>query len=301
KSAGSTLLEKMRTSRSSDVRIVALQTLKQLGDSSLGKAIQTALNDRDPALRVAALGLVPALDVPDARKVDLLSLVFQRRSIEDQQVALQALAEMPLEKTRPLLGRLTKQLRDGKLLPEVHLDLEETLSALEANDLLDQLPHLAEADNHEPTWEAYKVALNGGDAKKGARIFYRNAAAQCVRCHLIGDWGGEVGPELSAIGHELSREQLLQSLVAPSMRIAPGYGMVSLTLNDGTTISGVLKKETEEHIHLENGDQKEKVAKADVKERTALPSSMPNQGLLLSKRDIRDLVEFLSTLKPENS
>ena len=99
----------------------------------------------------------------------------------------------------------------------------------------------------------------------------------------------------------MKREELLQALVAPSLRIAPGYGVVSLSLNDGTKVSGVLKEETNAYVLLENGEEKTKVSKSDIKSRESLPSSMPGVGNILTKREIRDLVEFLTTLKPENS
>jgi len=93
----------------------------------------------------------------------------------------------------------------------------------------------------------------------------------------------------------------LQSLVEPSMRIAPGFGVVSLTLNDETKVAGIIKEEKDGYILLENGDEKHKVKAADVKERTMLPSSMVPVAGVLTKRQIRDVVEFLTTLKPGNS
>jgi putative heme-binding domain-containing protein len=77
-------------------------------------------------------------------------------------------------------------------------------------------------------------------------------AAQCTRCHSIEVAGAEVGPRLLGVGSRLTRPQLLQALVDPNARIAPGF-------------------------HA--------------------PSAMPPMGALLSKREIRDVVEYLSTLK----
>ena len=65
------------------------------------------------------------------------------------------------------------------------------MTKLKATELLATLP---KSEAKAEDWEAYQVALKGGDAKKGEQLFYRHAGAQCVRCHLIGDWGGEVGP-----------------------------------------------------------------------------------------------------------
>ena len=81
---------------------------------------------------------------------------------------------------------------------------------------------------------------------------------ELTRCHTLGGGsagdasGIEVGPPLRGIGSELSREQLLEALVDPSARIAPGFGV------------------------------------------QGAPSAMPPMGSILTRREIRDVVEFLS-------
>ena len=100
---------------------------------------------------------------------------------------------------------------------------------------------------------AHFESLEGGNVREGARVFYQSPAAQCTRCHNAGRGGGRLGPNLAVIATQLSRQELLESLVEPSKRIAPGYG---------ETVS-----------------------------------SMPPMGLLLTPRELRDLVAFLSELK----
>ena len=88
--------------------------------------------------------------------------------------------------------------------------------------------------------DAYAEALFGGDKEQGRNIFNYNSTAQCARCHAINTEGGNVGPNLTYIGSELTREQILQALIEPSVRIAPGYGNVNLTLKNVTIIFMVL-------------------------------------------------------------
>jgi quinoprotein glucose dehydrogenase len=45
------------------------------------------------------------------------------------------------------------------------------------------------------------------------------------------------------------------------------------------------------------GTDEKLIAKKDIKSSQLAPSSMPNMGDLLSKREIRDLVSYLSTLR----
>ncbi|MEJ2003587.1 MAG: c-type cytochrome, partial [Cyclobacteriaceae bacterium] len=131
----------------------------------------------------------------------------------------------------------------------------------------------------------------------GARIFRNHATAQCTRCHAWNEEPGSVGPSMSEIAGRLSREQLLQALIEPSARIAPGYGSVSLTLKDGSQVSGILLEENESEILLRTSQAEPlKIEQQRIAERRNNPSSMPPMGLLLSKREIRDLVEFLVSL-----
>ena len=145
---------------------------------------------------------------------------------------------------------------------------------------------------------AYKEALYGGNRMEGRNIFNNNSTAQCVRCHTVGTVGSTVGPPLTHIANTLTREQILESLVDPSARIAPGYGNVSIKLKGGQEVIGVLTKETADELIIKTSDAEPLViATARIEKRQNLPSSMPPMGELLSKREIRDIVEYLASLK----
>ncbi len=142
----------------------------------------------------------------------------------------------------------------------------------------------------------------GGNAGRGNQIFYNNEAAQCVRCHAIFEVGGNAGPGLLGVGERLSREQLLESMVAPSASYAAGYGVVILEMKDGSTASGIVMNEDDEYITLKVGKEDiQKLRQEEVDTRENIPSSMPVMGDLLSKRQLRDLVAFLASLKAEPS
>ena len=98
-----------------------------------------------------------------------------------------------------------------------------------------------------------------------------------------------------------TREYLLESLVLPSKAIAKGYESVLITTLDGKTVSGVLKSEDDKEVHLMTAEGKPVVVKkADIDDRRATKSAMPDDlAAKLTKRELRDLVEFLSGLKDE--
>ncbi len=119
-----------------------------------------------------------------------------------------------------------------------------------------------------------------------------------MRCHAIRGRGGDVGPDVTQVGSDLTHEQLLEALVAPSARITPGYGTISLTLQDGQTIRGTLRTETDVHLVVEVGEAEPRtVAKKTITERQNAPSSMPPMGDVLSRREIRDVIAFLTSLQ----
>jgi putative heme-binding domain-containing protein len=132
-------------------------------------------------------------------------------------------------------------------------------------------------------------------------LFVGHPVAQCIRCHKIDGQGGDAGPDLSKVAERNpkdTREFLLESMVFPSAKIAPGYGSITVTLNNGKVVAGILKSETKEVLVLLTPDGKEvTVPLKDVEERTAPTSAMPEMARALSLRDLRDLVEYLAERK----
>ncbi|MDB4415977.1 hypothetical protein N9270_04560, partial [Akkermansiaceae bacterium] len=67
---------------------------------------------------------------------------------------------------------------------------------------------------------------------------------------------------------------------------------------NGQSVAGLFKSEVKRVIEIKDAEGKiTKVASEDVKERTPVISTMPPMGAILTKREIRDIIEYLSTLK----
>ena len=157
-----------------------------------------------------------------------------------------------------------------------------------------------EAEAAKDPLAKWNECLEGGDAKAGRAIFTEKAEAACLRCHKVKGEGGDVGPDLGGIGKQKDRAYILQSIVDPSAVIAPGYENVVLTLKDGSMVAGLLNAETPKELTIASltDGKRQKISKASVKDRLAVPSAMP-PGLaeVLGKRGLRDVVEFLATVK----
>ncbi len=291
-----TLLDKARAAQSAEVRVAALRALIVMGDTRVAGAVRTALEDKDPTVRTVALSSISSLNLSDSTTADLLSTVISKGSIGEQQSALTSLAQIRGSTGREALTRLVDQLVEGKVAPEIQLEVAEAARASASAPLIAKMDALEKARAAGKPVAAYADALHGGDARRGQRIVNSSPTAECTRCHSFGAAGGVVGPKLVGVASRLEREQLLEALVDPSARISPGYGPVQVALKNGKKYFGTLKEETPTYIVVDaGGDQK--VMKTDIVARTNGPSAMPPMGQHLTHREIRDVVEYLSTLR----
>lgn len=281
-----------------ETRASALALLDRAKDSRLTQAVQLAGTSSSAVLRQAALPIAARLS-PEAAIPVLENLVAQNAPAE-QRAAFGTLAALK----HPAADRiLTEQLRafaTGKIAPAVQLDL---LNAASRRDdptlkaLLAQHDAALAADSNPLA--AFRVALVGGDRVRGERIFRSHPALACLQCHRAGRDGGDAGPDLAGIGAKRPREYILEAIVKPNATIAPGFDTIVLTLRDGSTVAGTVAKETAETVTLRGVDGKPlPVKKSDITRRETAPSGMPEvYGTLLTKSELRDVVEFLASLR----
>ena len=91
---------------------------------------------------------------------------------------------------------------------------------------------------------------------------------------------------------------MLEALIEPSVRLAPGYGTVTLTLNDGQKVQGVLIEENNTQLLLRTSEAEPlKIPLKRISRRENSMSAMPAMGRMISRRELRDLMEYLSSLK----
>ncbi len=285
----------MATSKSPEVRSAMLQALGALHYDQIESAMKQAMNDPDFNVRSVAVGLIGQLDVAKKDLPAIVDPIFKSGSIREQQQMLGALGEMPLEKTEEVLGQMIERAKAKKLPPSIILDLVEAVEQTKSDKLIAELGILKSKGTNI---EDFQETLEGGNRYQGRMLFEYNPTAQCVRCHAVAGTGGKVGPELDNIGNILSREELLEALISPGSRLAPGFGTVTLTLNDGQSVTGILEEENEEELILRTSDAEPmEVPLTRIKKRENMMSGMPPIGGALSKREIRDLIEYLANLK----
>ncbi len=297
KESGNQLYQTLANDPSELVRAAAVESLALLSYQQLDDAIGLALKDTGKPVRVAALNLLDKTEMDPSLMVPMLTEVIQKQSVNEKQSALVMLGKMDKEVTAKTFNSLLDQFESNDFPQEILLELSE---ALEGNETL--LTRFTEIQtNRGIALEAdYTDALYGGNSENGRSIVFQHQTAQCMRCHSWHDYGGSAGPQLNGVASRLSREQLLEALVNPSAKIADGYGMVILQLNNNTKIAGTVVEQNTTSLTLRKVGQPDTlIMVSDIASQTLAPSSMPDMKNLLSKREIRDLVTFLSGLNEE--
>jgi quinoprotein glucose dehydrogenase len=282
--------------RSAQTRVEALQALEALKDRRLGEAMEWALRDDEPRVRTQGLRLL-ARSEPD-KALPRLKEALARGGVLEQQGAFAILADVPGQAVDDVLAAQLDRLLAGKLPAAVQLDAIEA-AAKRGGAVKAKLALFESRRSPKDPLAKYREALVGGDAEQGRRTFFEKAEVSCLRCHKIKGVGGEVGPDLAGIGTKQSREYLLESIVDPNRQIAKGYETVVLELRSGQVRSGILKSEDAKTVRLMTPEgHLLSVPKAEIADRFSGKSAMPDDVMRhLSRRELRDLVEFLAAQK----
>ncbi|NBU45714.1 MAG: heme-binding protein, partial [Betaproteobacteria bacterium] len=220
-------------------------------------------------------------------------------STGEKQNAIVTLGGLPSAEADAVIATLVSDLVAGKLAPELQLELLEAADKRTDAKVKAGLEQFkAQRKPDDLLWN-YRSALAGGNVETGRKIFLERVEASCVRCHKVGTEGGEVGPVLDGIAGKQSREYLLESIVAPNAKIAPGFETLLVVLKDGRSFAGVTKPGGPDELVINSPeDGVLKFKKADVAKTQKGLSAMPDTMVqVLSKQDLRDLVEFLGSLK----
>ncbi len=139
-----------------------------------------------------------------------------------------------------------------------------------------------------------------GSAEKGRSLFADLKGLACIKCHVVGGEGGQVGPDLSDIGVRYPKVEVIQSILYPSAKIFSGYEPVIVSLNDGRILTGIVKSDDDEALEIQDAEAKRiRIPKADIEEKKVSDVSLMPNGLAegLSQDDFADLVSYLETLK----
>lgn len=286
---------------SGQTRSEALRALKAIQAPELPEIIEIAVNSKDPVFRSEGRSMLASLE--PGRAVELIKEVLENATIREKQAAFATLAEMNDARADALIASWMTRMVQGTAPAAVKLDLltaaEKRAKSGENTELVKSLEAYLSSKSSDDPLADFIECLEGGQNDDGKNVVWNNTAAACLRCHIVTDKGGNVGPELNGIGKRYDRRTILESLVNPNAKIADGFQSVVLGLKDGTVVAGVLRKETPQEVIVITADAKTiAVPVSEIEERAKGISAMPiDITKKLTKQEVRDVVEYLFRLK----
>ncbi len=286
-------------SKDASTRITAFNALEAMGYKDLASLINKALSDKQSLVRSAALGIQLRMKPNDDATYKAIDAALASELLTDRQQAILALGSSNAKKASTALENLVTQWKNNKLPQDVWLEVYEAVQQQKNKKLIKEVTTLQKNSGKKSPVGEHIISLIGGDPIAGENTFRTNSLASCMQCHIIGSGGlVTVGPNLSGVGTRLKPEQLLLSMVNPGAEIADGFGIINVTLQDGSVLSGALAKETDSEIHLRPiGGVPQPVAKNKIASQSKPVSIMPPMAANLTPRELRDLVAYLLSLK----
>jgi quinoprotein glucose dehydrogenase len=292
-------------------RVAAARALEFVQSPRSRKLADQLLASAQAALRSAGRELLYAQDF-QAALADLERLFKVPGAEDEKRAALELLGRATEAEAHAFLTRQMKRLLDHQLPDSLALDVSAALTAHGVNY---KLPNSARnqrarvAEDLQQQWLArlpqddalrdYRMTLTGGNAERGRRLFHEKVEFLCVRCHRAEGQGvSTVGPDLTGIGTQRDREYLLRAIVNPGADIATGFEFATLQLKDGSSVVGIIRLESPTTLQVEVAEagvmKQREVLKADIKQRIST-SAMPPLVSLMSRHELRDLVEYIAT------
>lgn len=136
----------------------------------------------------------------------------------------------------------------------------------------------------------------GRNFERGRQAF---VDAQCLACHRMGEEGGGIGPDLTAVSSRFKRIDILESILDPNKVLSEQFQHTTIFLKDGEDHTGRLVDETDTEIVLVPNelepDNTVTLKKSAVASRKASPISPMPAGLsdMLTRDDLLDLLAFI--------
>ncbi|HVT27790.1 MAG TPA: hypothetical protein VHE81_07215, partial [Lacipirellulaceae bacterium] len=276
-------------SRSPEAHAMALALLSPDNKFLTIDRLKTYLQSKNQQLRLEAVRTL--VEETSPMRAHLLAEVAgdDRQSDEVRATAISGLGAFI---DQHAVGAVLEAMRDSKddiLCREA----KRTLRLARGNSVSGYRP----APSEIARWS--KLLAKTGDAAAGRRLFFSPVGPRCSMCHKYAGRGGNVGPDLTQIGHTTSREKILTSILQPSREIAPDYQAWILVTTDGNTFTGLrLPKPGDDgkEDYVDAAGKTFTLPSDEIEERSVSDKSLMPDNLqaTLSIADMGDLLSFLT-------
>lgn len=275
-------------------RKLALDSLLVAKDQELPGLLRQLLDDAD--LRPAAISGLAAFN--DEKTADALIGVYARLSPAEKQSAIATLTSR-VPYVLALLDAIESQ-----RIPRGDLSAftVRQLARLENEQVNQRLAEVWGTIRETSSDKATEVAkyrkmlgpetLKLADLQHGREVFSKT----CGTCHTLFSAGKNIGPDLTG-SNRANLDYILENVLDPSAVVGKDYQMTVVLTDDGRSISGILKNETDTAITLQTPTDVVTLPKAEIDERQLSPLSLMPDGQLkeMKPEDIRDLVAYLAS------
>ncbi len=272
----------------------ALQALLSKRSPDLLPVLQNLLDDK--ALRGPSLRALAAY-TDDATPGRILKL-YPTLTDDEKADAIQTLASRPAY-ALALLDAVEKGQVQRRDLSAFTVRQIQALKSKPVNDRLTQVWGTIRPASQEKAslLAKYKGLLTPeyiktAEPSQGRLIF----AKTCANCHTLFGEGGKIGPELTGAQRN-NLDYLLENLIDPSALVGRDYQVTQIETQNGRTITGIIKEETDQVLTLQTQNELLRVPKADIAGRVLSPLSMMPERLLdnLKDEEVRDLIAYLGS------
>ncbi|WP_437225914.1 HEAT repeat domain-containing protein [Planctomicrobium sp. SH661] len=283
-----------------EVRRAALNSLVKLAPEQAGDLLKALASEKETfALRVLAVSVLAKLNVEEAAK--LAAELLQKAQPTDQfnpllpafldlnQGSKILAAQLQLAPPEKDVARLL--LRQMYALGRTDLELNQVLSNHAG------MNQVAAPPTPEEVQALVKQAVEQGDPARGELVFRRKDLS-CVNCHAVSKAGGQIGPDLSAIGSSSPVEYLVTSVLDPDQAIKEAFISKTILTSDGKILQGIVADRTKDALVLKDATGKKiSIPLEDIEDEVEGKSLMP-KGLVnfMTQAELFDLISFLSHL-----
>jgi putative heme-binding domain-containing protein len=136
-----------------------------------------------------------------------------------------------------------------------------------------------------------------GDPARGEAVF-RRGDLNCLSCHALNQAGGDVGPDLSAVGQSSPPDYIINAILLPDQAIKEQYHTLVVLTSDGQVFQGIVTDKDSQRIVLKESTGGLRIVPvASIEDQKPGGSLMP-KGLvnLMTRSEFVDMVRFLSEL-----
>lgn len=293
------VLELISTSKG-ELRKMAIRAYGTLAGSE-GLVLLKSLAGAKDSPDAAALGAILEIDLLEAARIGSKML----RSSGGAEYVRALLGEFVAREgaARALAAELEKKDVDA---PRARFLYEQWIASglfdVELSEVISQLAGV-EIGGYEFSEslakELARLAKEKGDRVKGEALFHSQQLG-CAACHQLGEEGGTLGPDLSAVGSGVPPERIVTEVLWPDRQVKAGFVLNSITLNDNRVFHGYVKQSRDENqISLFDfvTRQTRDLSKNEIKSRDSVGSLMPETAQSLTREQVADLVAYLIGLR----